>query len=61
MSYRPMTCSYVCVMYVLYDSWVIANLSMSVKTVTTIPYRDIQLDNIDSSKDFLHNGTKTIT
>ena len=32
---RPITCFYVCVLYVLYDSWVSTDLSVSIKTTTT--------------------------
>ena len=34
--YRPITCFYacVCVLYVLYDSWVYTDLSLSIKTTT---------------------------
>ena len=34
---RPITCFYVCVLYVLYDSWVSTDLSVSKKTTTTSP------------------------
>ena len=32
---RTITCFYVCVVYVLYDSWVSTDLSVSIKTTTT--------------------------
>ena len=34
--YHPITCFYVCVLYVLYNSWVNTDLSVSTKTTTNI-------------------------
>ena len=65
---RPITCFYVCVLYVLYDSWVSTDLSVSIKTTTTLFRSLIQplwnwiyffIENINICLNFLSFGCKT--